>query len=145
MRSYKPNKKQKEVILKWIERLRNPSSRKARHYLKKGSGYCCLGHLCKVVDLKFSMSPDDRNYKCLGEELYLPDEVSNMLGLESNPSVCIGDDYYELADLNDNHEFTLSELADLIEADWIKGKPLKSDSKLPQRIGKKFFIYAENE
>jgi hypothetical protein len=64
------------------------------------------------------------------ESKLLPKSLVNLLDLQESPYVFIGDTAHDLTELNDINGFTLREIADVVEADWIKGKPLKSHKKL---------------
>lgn len=100
----------------------------------RGNGYCCLGHLCKVVGLEFTRFKNSfgkyGNYMVDEESKLLPKSLVNLLDLQESPYVFIGDTAHDLTELNDINGFTLREIADVVEADWIKGKPLKSHKKL---------------
>jgi hypothetical protein len=130
-RTHKPLGKKRELIKAWVERLRNPNSRQVQSQLKNGRGYCCLGHLCVVAGEKFKRSKYG-HYEIGGEQAYLPTSVSEKIGFsdDSDPEVRIGPYTFELSVLNDTHCLSLREIADVIEADWLNGKPLKSHPKI---------------
>ena len=122
----------KELIKKWVARLRNPNMRQTKLQMKdkRGKGYCCLGHACIVTGLgKFSDRDTFNGEPCYGK---MPVSIADMFGIPSNPVLSIpnhlikkyslgGINHSRTASiLNDAHEFTLKDIADCIEFTYLK-------------------------
>lgn len=60
----------KALKKKWTDALTSGQYRRATGQLKKHSGYCCLGVLCKITDTEFSH-----------EDSSLPEELGRQVGL----------------------------------------------------------------
>jgi len=115
------DKHQLKIARDWLTRLRDPESKQAYGVLASSQGgYCCLGHLCLAAGKKFVGGG------CEGLAALLPTSVVDLLGLGSNtPDVTVNGKAIDLDVLNDKYKLTLSQIADLVEADWIQGDPLR--------------------
>lgn len=107
----------KETIKKkWLAKLRNKKTKQSKDRLKdKNGGFCCLGVLCDIYskDKKVSWTKNDW---ILGEWASLPTAVVDWAGLPSNnPEVEMGDDFTDLATLNDSGNYTFEDIAEIIE------------------------------
>jgi hypothetical protein len=119
-----------EVKKAWLERLRNPKSRKAIGSLKDDEGgLCCLGHLCKLFpNAKFIRGGfNEKDWYFLGRTGDLPAKVREWAMLASeDPIVIYKGCKLTLSNLNDGdfspaneikriRGLTLSQIADLID------------------------------
>lgn len=109
----------------WLKALRSGKYVQGRGTLQTSyNSFCCLGVLCDIA-VKNKVIPDPKAqrfeyaYGAAMEEGVLPEEVRLWAGLsDNNPSILAGDDrpnQYDLSELNDDREYTFSEIADLIE------------------------------
>ena len=113
----------REIALRWIEALRDPSTKQTQGRLGKPDGSrCCLGVLCDVMGVPF--------YKCGGMVAklegpgitVLPRIVQELADMAS-PNGELGnrtlDNLDNLAIMNDNGA-SFTEIADIIEQNWEK-------------------------
>lgn len=109
------------VIRRWVKALRGGKYKQDKSQLKTETGYCCLGVLCDLHAKEVGKEWD--SYFYCGSDAELPAEVSIWSGLMSaNPRVA----GKSLAVLNDGFEckpHSFSQIADLIEAEYLNPKP----------------------
>lgn len=131
-----------ENIRKWVEALRSGEYRQGKGYLQTGDGrFCCLGVACEISGLVEVAPPPERVTAKTGEfytgggerlayinptdesdwsRVVLPVAVQDWLGLDrDNPYLTWGDDRREAANLNDEFDLSFSEIADLIEEEYL--------------------------
>jgi len=103
----------KEIKDKWVKALRSGEYKQGRVYLQRDNRFCCLGVLCKVLDVPNIVSDYGNNTMTFdfGKEyssISLPFEFSKYIGLstieESN-----------LIHMNDRLRKDFSQIADYIE------------------------------
>lgn len=95
-------------VTQWVVALRSGKYKQARHRLKNGDGYCCLGVACIVAGKEF-----DENDVCGGESQVLPCEIMDIYGL-LDKSGSAGETT-SLASMNDAFK-TFTDIADFIES-----------------------------
>jgi hypothetical protein len=106
-----------EIKTKWLAALRSGKYKQGRSMLLDtvDRSYCCLGVLCEVSGLgswsggTYAMDP------AFGKASYIPFDIADLLGLESDPRVPFQANRLGLAQLNDRG-LTFLQIADLIEA-----------------------------
>lgn len=106
-----------ENMRKWVARLRDPEAKQATGALHDwGEGMCCLGHACDVSGLTEWVNNGGVSLPSyFGVTGTLPVQVKRWLGLtSSNPPVA----GKSISLWNDQDGATLTEIADLIEAEW---------------------------
>jgi hypothetical protein len=122
----------KENIRKWIDALRGGEFEQGQKSLRQGDKYCCLGVACEVSGLgswgeelvypKGSIEYED------GSVYFLPQKVSEWLGLSDDPEVTgldsdlsfVDDDgVTELTTLNDEAGWNFHQIADAIERTYL--------------------------
>lgn len=105
-----------EVKALWLNALRSGEYKQGHFWLRRNNDkFCCLGVLCDLHAKAHGKEWDDRAY--LGVESAPPQEVLEWAGLpKSNPHVMIPSEDKTLAALNDYHEYSFRQIADLIEA-----------------------------
>jgi hypothetical protein len=123
-----------EVKAGWIAALRSGKYEQGKSYLHRGNEYCCLGVLCEITPTVEGVNPvtieDDysRNYFTtaykyngkffdstitydLAADLGLP--VGDVLNTINHTTITeIG---YNLMEINDGHELTFNQIADVID------------------------------
>ena len=126
----------------WVDALRSGEYKQTQAHLKNKQGYCCLGVLCDIAVknevVKESTIDDDPGYISSRngieyvENATLPVEVVEWAAVaSSNPEVnydsrrpscgdedcedCVGQNEYDLSELNDSLNLSFAEIADLIE------------------------------
>lgn len=116
----------KDVRDRWTARLRDPESKQYRGRLAEthGPGRCCLGHLCDlaVEDGLIFRAGSLEGIRYANELFSLPLSVMEWAELsETNSEVDLREEVYgcyTLAALNDAGRLSLSEIADVIEAQF---------------------------
>lgn len=115
----KPNR---EHIKLWVDALRSGKYKQGRASLKYSVGFCCMGVACDISSLgewQVRLSSEEEIY--LGSGCYLPYDVQMWLGLrEENPRIKSVSNSGTLAFLNDSAKLTFPQIADLIEAEYLK-------------------------
>lgn len=91
-----------EIKTKWVTALRGGEYLQARKRLKVGDGYCCLGVLCRVLDIEI----DEK-----GDNVIIDGKDMNYSGLDG---FIHGDHRTDLISMNDNGS-NFDEIADWIE------------------------------
>jgi hypothetical protein len=120
----KPNK---ENISKWVALLRSGEFYQAKGMLRDGVARCCLGVACDAYrrsedqGSRWATSESTGAYTFKGEYLFLPDEVQDWLGIDSDDPWVYMEHSRTLADMNDNGA-TFPEIADAIEKEWLHAK-----------------------
>lgn len=119
----KPNK---EVIRKWVDALRSGKYRQRKNYLgNENNEYCCLGVLCELAVKEGVISKEQENWQGSKINKYddsthvLPHSVMSWTGILDMVPQVGGEslDYW-----NDCEEKTFSEIADMIEKEYLKGQ-----------------------
>lgn len=127
------------IKAQWVAALRSGEYRQGKSVLHSADTgqYCCLGVLCDLAVKAGAIVPGRHEYNSDADadiEVYgvdghrqgrggvtLPDEVVAWAGLEDDsPNIYMveedGEEYpQDLTELNDDHEYTFVQLADLIE------------------------------
>jgi hypothetical protein len=118
----------RDLVIRWVKRLRDPLSRQAKQVLRSTEDHaamCCLGHLCDIVDPDGWGMDIDGEWKFRYESKVLPVSVKERVGLSSvgeyingglvydwaagnNPRQCLA-----LTTANDSG-WTLPEIADAL-------------------------------
>lgn len=113
-----------EVKKKWLEALRSGEYKQGKDQLKQEQNgdcsYCCLGVLCDLFAKETGTSWDNQILKY---DAMMPTEpVRNWAGVSSNDEFTVDVDdnevnegYARLDVLNDRHNYTFAQIADLIE------------------------------
>lgn len=127
-----------EIKAQWIAALRSGEYTQTKGYLHRTeadgdtpAGYCCLGVLCdiaekaevvtgEIIDSGYHGAPKRLRYYD-GDAQTLPGNVVEWSGMRNeNPAVNVHTNvrvtFETLAALNDAHDYTFAQLADLIEA-----------------------------
>lgn len=125
----------KDKIRLWVDALRSGQYKQTdgglRRTVNDEKRYCCLGVACDVaikdgLDLKVREFGGSL-YDEFGEDEdggHLPIEVQQWLGVTTaSPKVVFSGEVRELAVLNDDFKLDFNEIADLIEAEFLKEKP----------------------
>jgi hypothetical protein len=138
----------KNLVAGTLKRLRSTSSKKFKGALKspRSSSYCPLGHFCIVAGKSFHSDVDENGRDvshCEGEVTALPNSVMELLDspecYEDNlPVIKVAGEVLPISSFNDGYEdvgltiapFSLAEIADAIEADWVLGGPLAHHDKV---------------
>lgn len=109
-----------EVADKWLAALRSGEYEQSRNQLFKGTGYCCLGVLQKVVS-------NECEWLCLPSEEWLDDndiefgfknDDGSVIFGARNPWVALGPvqgESLSASDVNDLCKGTFPEIADILE------------------------------
>jgi len=91
----------------WIAALKSGKYKQTKHALENSEGNCCLGVLCRVLEIEGRPSSDGRiNFE--GRTAFPPTSVLDKTGLTSRDG-CI------LTNLNDNAGKTFAQIARIIE------------------------------
>lgn len=113
----------KKLAMKWVKALRSGKYKQgAPKKLKSTLGYCCLGVLCEIENIKSTLTPAGQysyiykdNY--LATSAYPGKSLRHGLGMVTTEII--------LSDLNDEgipefpgERFTFEEIADIIEQEW---------------------------
>lgn len=129
----------KELARAWVAELRNPERKQVRARLRSDDGMCCLGVLCDVIDPTKWV----RNASVIGDEQFsswdwegaagtLPESVGaritgmevpsrfdpdipDLMALSVQVRAYGAPDNEYASGLNDVHNFTFSEIADVVE------------------------------
>ena len=96
-----------EIKQRWVEALRSGKYEQGRGVLREFRDgkfhYCCLGVLCDLV------APDDWDREWHRNSIGFPaQEITDEVGLSKHQAGI-------LADMNDRHQYTFSQIADYIE------------------------------
>lgn len=129
--TYVPTVEQRANRREWVKALRSGDYTQARGFLRTGFGFCCLGVAETVrgadwtenYGIKTPTGLGDGNYT---ETAVLTESGMNWLGVvDAAPCVAVKlNGVYQvtsLTSLNDENEFTLAQIADVVEAqddDW---------------------------
>jgi len=118
---------------RWVNALRSGDYKQGTQCLLSEDGsYCCLGVLCDLYmkesnqEVEWETTEDSRGVNMKVASFYgyttiLPETIREWAGLnEQSPSVTYVDmdgegGYFMLSNLNDEHELSFEELAELIE------------------------------
>ena len=125
----------KDNILRWVEALESGEYQQGFGYLhnRDSNLFCCLGVACDLAYkdgavTKHEVDEDDSwtspkwavRYGSPKLSTVLPYEVLNWLGVASaNPYVKYDHGYIELTVLNDGHECSFAEIAQLIRNEYL--------------------------
>ncbi len=117
------------ILNEWVPALRGGGYKQGQEALKsrydEEDHFCCLGVACDLL-IKKGILPgwvvkNDYDFSVNGEAEYLPKEAADFIGiLKAGPSVDIypddefGDDA-DLAELNDEHEWSFDQIAGVLE------------------------------
>lgn len=124
----------KEVAEAWVKALRSGEYKQTKYDLNNMHGYCCLGVLCAISPAKRSTDPikkstyDEEAFTFDGESGILPDTVMAWADIYSSSGYLMDDRSLDrlvshsnsLTFLNDTADWTFSQIADYIEANWEK-------------------------
>lgn len=109
------------IAKQWIAALRSGKYAQATGALRTSDGFCCLGVLCDLNGVKWTLDEGDGSFIALGATEILPLSIQEWAGLNSNSGIIpfreVAGRDHELSALNDNGK-TFSEIADIIEAHW---------------------------
>jgi hypothetical protein len=109
----------RDIAEKWIAALRSGEYEQTFGKLFDGTGYCCLGVLCKVLGYEFSSQANvDGSHHVVGTDKahMLPNQVMFDAGMHTRlGSFSTMDD--ALGSLNDRGE-TFTKIADIIDANY---------------------------
>jgi hypothetical protein len=101
----------------WIKRLRSGNYEQGIGFLNKDDKYCCLGVLCEIAveegileKIKY-----DNAFSYDGYMGNLPVKVDKWCRFSQNKKFYVGDDSYEIIDLNDTKKLSFLEIADVLE------------------------------
>lgn len=111
-----------QVIKKrWQEALRSGDYKQTTGALRRSDGFCCLGVLCDLavrdgvtawVQSRYGLG----RFSCEDNDGVVPYVVANWCGMSPNPPVQFDDGgMYTLSAVNDFHDKTFAEIADLID------------------------------
>jgi hypothetical protein len=93
-----------KIIEKWIDALRSGNYQQGKTYLKDGQGgFCCLGVLCDSIGEK--VGEKDTNTQHL-YAFFATDLLTSV--------------YPRCVQMNDSEGYSFSEIADFIEAEYLK-------------------------
>jgi hypothetical protein len=106
----------KENIQKWVDTLRSDEFKQTKDALKNEDGYCCLGVACEVYGKENNVTFNERDY-FLGVNDVLPSSVQEWFDLPCGNPYFGGE---RATTHNDEHRRTFAEIADLIEAEYLK-------------------------
>lgn len=102
----------KTVKKKWLKALRSGKYTQAKHQLKSGDGYCCLGVLTDLYYQAHKQAFSNR----IANESYPPQYVIDWAGLDDkNPRVKYLGGCSSLSYLNDNENQSFKQIALRIE------------------------------
>lgn len=110
-----------DVKKKWLEALRSGEYKQGKEALRlPDNTFCCLGVLCDLhaKETGNQWLPVDGDMEYLGGTCVVPDEVMQWAGLpEEDPLVggLTDQDKKYISCLNDELDYTFSEIADVIE------------------------------
>jgi len=135
-----------KLIKEWIEALRSGKYTQGQSCLRsRGDKFCCLGVLCDITSRKdwevVVFDEEYSYYSILEEDSVLPESILNLLNLEERTlTFKISSEnsklleilenyeeedrvselgYYDLAQLNDSWELDFSQIADILEEEFI--------------------------
>lgn len=97
------------VMKKWVKALRSGEYKQSKNYLNDEFGYCCLGVLCEVENIKYG-----KNTKILNNLALKKTGIKSRIG-----SFTSRDGGFCLTELNDDGK-TFKYIADVIEKNWDK-------------------------
>jgi len=118
------------LLNKWVKALRSGNYRQSTGYLRsedeKGYKYCCLGALCDITDSNRWTENGfwgDKN-NCLNNCLNDVNPLYDILGPDGSiKDINIGTrSYCWLTNINDHAGLSFSDIADIIEDQFIKEK-----------------------
>jgi hypothetical protein len=100
-----------------LKALRSGEYKQTKEALQDKNGYCCLGVMCAVFEKESGRTlrkEDDTGY-IYGGDLDNQDGVQRWVGLQN----CLGGSHskFTLAELNDEEDYTFSQIADFIESE----------------------------
>lgn len=106
-----------ERLLEWVLDLEKTTDEQTKGTLFDGIGYCCLGRLCRVMDLEFQVVDPEfegsaREWEVVGDGSisFAPfDKVSEFLELTDEEKQEFDQAFY--SDLNDNQGLTFPQIA----------------------------------
>jgi hypothetical protein len=106
----------KEIADQWVAALRSGKYAKGFHALRTiNEKYCCLGVLCKVLDLPSQVREGYHSYA--DNSGSLAKEICDLVEIKSEWGR-IDSLGCDLSALNDTYGLTFSQIADLIEYFW---------------------------
>jgi hypothetical protein len=118
-----------DIKEKWIAALRSGKYKQGNSYLRRGDEYCCLGVLCDVMGMEWSLNASSYStpsmtevYQCGDNDLSYPSQTTlELAGIgpnDLNVKVSECDKYtrtYNLWQLNDSLRYSFNRIADIIE------------------------------
>jgi hypothetical protein len=145
---------QRERVTEWVKRLRDPAKLQGRCQLTRIMGADSKHQCCWGVACDYGVESGQLGYKRVGSIGYYrlmsetdaeynyysgmpPEQFTAWMGLpgdvlhrmECNEGGCMHSDYNipdYLAHLNDAHDYTFSQIADVIERTWLDPQPVVS-------------------
>lgn len=108
----------RSIARKWAQALESGEYKQARHALRKGDKFCCLGVLCNIHAQEHPeiAVQQKRKQHYLNEDAILPHPVQEWAGL-ATPNGKLKS-YDALTVLNDYTELTFPEIAKVIRKHW---------------------------
>jgi hypothetical protein len=111
------NKPNKEQVQQWVSALRSGKYKQTTGTLQDSNGYCCLGVACDIFIPQHKIQTRFHSLNMCGEcpmdQEYSPKWLKRINGhFEKQTGI-------EIVDLNDRHNFSFDEIADLLEAVYI--------------------------
>lgn len=121
----------KENVRKWVDALRSGEFKQGSSYLNLEETYCCLGVACEVairegVQVERTICDCNvegccRSTRYDGGDAWLPKSVQKWLGVDNGDiPIFYEDELLSAADLNDNRALSFEQIADAIEATYLK-------------------------
>lgn len=93
---------------KWLKALRSGEYKQGGGYLQRDGKFCCLGVLCEIAEVPFTLAPlNIREYRDAGQ-YHLDERLLERFGLSI-------DDQEELVRMNDILGNSFAEIVDYIE------------------------------
>jgi len=108
----------KEIKARWVAALRSGVYNQTRGVLHNEKGYCCLGVLCDIHanETNTRWVPEAFSFVYNGANMVLPSDVCKWAGLTRNdPTVKVDGKHEALSNMNDLHQKSFDEIADVIE------------------------------
>lgn len=114
-----------EVRDKWIQALRSGKYQQGKSFLNvNDETFCCLGVLCELAFEEGIVTKDfDKSFFLFsysGFHEVLPSQVSRWAGFNDSENPNCNPHYYSptFTELNDDHQLTFEQIADIIEKNF---------------------------
>jgi hypothetical protein len=104
----------KELVLKWITALESGEYSQTTACLRDFRGFCCLGVLCDVYDSNMWVTAIAYKYSYKGHTTLLPPEISKACSIAGEGAPALATAFVSLVDLNDHHNYTFKQIAQVI-------------------------------